>query len=169
MNHTSGDNMRNLFSLLIICCFLSVVPSHSTEKLAQEDRRIIYVKHLEPPLHYPLVARATQVQGTVIMTLTIAPNGTVLSTESVPGDLRAIGHPLLRDETEQLVKKWTFGCVNCVAGASYQCAIKFVYRFEGEGISYDDTKVVMDLPEEVTITASPRECDHCPPKKKDNK
>jgi TonB family protein len=168
MNQTNRRNMRNLLTLLIICCFLSVLPSPSKPALAQEDHPIIYVKHLEPPLRYPPVARAAQLQGSVIVTLTIAPNGTVLSTESAPGDSRTIGYPLLREETEKLVKKWTFGCVNAT-GTSYQWMIKFVYRLEGEGTSYDDTKVVMDLPDQVTITVSPRECDHCPPKKKVNR
>ena len=132
-------------------------PSPSTPD--QEEKPIIYVKHLEPPLHYPAVARAAQLQGTVIVKLTIAADGAVLTAES------SSGYPLLRDETEKLVKKWTFGCANCSPRVPYEKTIKFIYRLEGEGISYDDTRIVMDLPNEVTITASPRECDHCPPKK----
>lgn len=136
---------------------------------AQEEKPIIYVKHLEPPVRYPPVARAAMLHGAVIVALTIAPDGTVLKVESVPGDATTVGYPLLRDETEKLVKRWIFACVNCPPNASYEKKIKFIYRIEGEGIRYDDTKVIMDLPDEVTITVSPPECDHCPPKKKGNK
>jgi len=132
-------------------------PSPSTPD--QEEKPIIYVKHLEPPLHYPAVARAAQLQGTVIVKLTITADGAVLTAES------SSGYPLLRDETEKLVKKWTFGCANCSPRVPYEKTIKFIYRLEGEGISYDDSRVVMDLPDVVTVTASPRECDHCPRKK----
>ncbi len=128
-----------------------------------ERQAIVYVKHLEPPLHYPALGRQAQIQGTVIVKLTIAADGTVLAAES------ANAHPLLRDETEKLVKKWTFGCAYCTPNVSYENATRFIYRLEGEGISYDNTSVVMELPDQVTITASPRECDHCPPKKKGNK
>jgi hypothetical protein len=133
---------------------------------AQEEKPIIYVKHLEPPVRYPPVARATMLQGTVIVALTIEPDGTVLKVESIPGDASTVGYPLLRDETEKLVKRWIFACVNCSPNASYEKKIKFIYRIEGEGIRYDDTRVIMDLPDQVTITVSPPECDHCPPKKK---
>ncbi len=131
----------------------------------EENQPIVYVKHLEPPLHYPPIARAAALHGTVIVKLTIAVDGAVLGTDSSPGDTQTVGYPLLRDETEKLIKKWTFGCANCSASASFEKTIRFTYRLEGEGVSYDDTKVVMDLPDQVTITVSPRECDHCPPKK----
>jgi hypothetical protein len=136
--------------------------------LPQEEKQaIVYVKHLEPPLHYPALARQVQIQGTVIVKLTIAADGTVLAAESQTRnqDPQANAHPLLRDDTEKLVKKWTYGCAYCSSPVPYEKTIKFIYRLEGERISYDDTRVVMDLPHEVTITASPRECDHCPRKK----
>ena len=137
---------------------------------AQEEKPpIIYVKHLEPPVRYPPVARAAILRGAVIVTLTIAADGEVLKAESVPGDTGTVGYPLLRDETEKLVKRWTFACANCPPNTPYEQKIKFIYRIEGEEIRYDDTKVVMNLPDEVIITVSPPECDHCPPKKKGNK
>jgi Gram-negative bacterial TonB protein C-terminal len=131
----------------------------------QEKQAIVYVKHLEPPLHYPPLARTSQLQGTVIVKLKIAADGTVLTTESQDQSPEANAHPLLRDATEKLLKKWTFGCIYCSSAEPYEKTIKFIYRLEGEEISYDDTKVVMDLPNEVTVTVSPHECDHCPPKK----
>ncbi len=136
--------------------------------LPQEEKQVIvYVKHWEPPLHYPPLARQAQIQGTVIVKLTITADGTVLAAESQTRDQdpQANAHPLLKDDTEKLVKKWTYGCAYCSSAVPYEKRIKFIYRLEDEGISYDDTRVVMDLPHEVTITASPRECDHCPRKK----
>ena len=133
---------------------------------AQEEKKpIVYVKHLEPPLHYPPIARGARLHGTFFVKLTIAADGAVLAIQSSPPDAQTVGYPLLRDETEKFMKKWTFGCVNCSPNVPYEKTIKFTYRLEGEGVSYDDTRVVMELPDEVTITVSPPECDHCPPKK----
>jgi len=142
------------FSIMVVSLLISLVG------LPQEEKQpIFYVKHMEPPLHYPPLARQVQIQGTVIVKLTIAANGTVIATESPDA------HPLLKDDTEKLLKKWTFGCAYCSSAAPYEKTIKFIYRLNGEGISYDDSRVMMELPDEITITASPRECDHCPPKK----
>ena len=157
---------RVLLIIGVLFLFLGV----SQADFAQEEKQpIVYVKHLEPPLRYPPAARAAQLHGTIVVKLTISADGTVLGTVSSPGDTQMAGYPLLRDETERLLKRWTFACANCSSTASYEKTIRFTYRLEGEGISYDDTRVVMDLPDQVTITASPRECDHCSPKKKDNK
>ena len=132
-----------------------------------ENQPTIYVRHLEQPVRYPPLARQVQVQGTVVVKLKIAMDGTVQSAEALTRDQdpEANGHPLLRDETLKLVKKWTFGCVYCSPIAPYEKTIKFIYRLEGEGIPYDNTTVVMDLPDQITITVSPSECDHCPRKK----
>ena len=135
----------------------------------QEKQPVVYVKHLEPPMHYPPLARAARLHGTVIVKLTIGLDGTVLEAESSPEGSTVVGFPVLRDETEKLLKKWTFGCAFCSANASYVNTMRFRYVLEGDGISSDNTRVVMQLPDEVTITASPRECDHCPPTTKPSK
>lgn len=135
---------------------------------AQEEKKpIIYVKHLEQPTRYPPLARQVQFQGTVVVKLKIATDGTVQSAEALTRDQdpEANGHPFLRDETLKVVKAWTFGCAYCSPSVPYEKTIKFVYRLEGEGISYDDTRVVMDLPDQITITVSPALCDHCARKK----
>ena len=125
--------------------------------LPQEEKQpVFYIKHLEAPLHYPPLARQVQIQGTVIVKLTIATDGKVLAAESPDA------HPLLKYDTEKLPRKWALGCAFCSSATPYEKTIKFVYHLEGEGISYDDTRVVMDLPQEVLITASPGECDRLP-------
>ena len=142
------------FSIMVVSLLISLLG------LPQEEKQpVVYIKHMEPPLHYPALARQVGIQGTVIVKLMIAANGTVLAAES------SDAHPLLKDNTEHLVKKWTFGCAYCAPGVPYERTMRFSYRLEGEDVSYDDTRVVMELPDQVTITASHRECDHCPRKK----
>ena len=81
--------------LNIVSMFLLVLPLNP-----QLDRQpIVYVKHLEPPLHYPALARAVRFHGTVIVKLTIGTDGVVLGAESSPQDSNMVGFPLLRDET----------------------------------------------------------------------
>ena len=93
--------------------------------------------------------------------LTIAADGTVLSTESSPGDRDTTGFPILRSDAEKLVRKWTFGCVGCPPNSPFEHTIKFKYWLDSEDI-LPDNWITMDLPDEVTITASPPVCDHCP-------
>lgn len=156
------------FGLLLSALALCSQQAKAQATAAQDEKHpIIYVKHLEPPLHYPPLARQVQFQGTVIVKLMIATDGTVQSAESLTQEQNpeAKAHTLLRDETLKTVRKWTFGCAYCSQNAAYEKTIKFVYRLQGEGISYDDTTVVMDLPDQITITVSPALCDHCPRKK----
>ena len=161
---------RHLKSILVGILVLSATSSRAS--FPQEEKKpVVYVRHLEPPLRYPGLARQAQLQGTVIIRVTISAGGSVLAAKSLTHDEdpRSSAHPLLQAETEKLVKKWTFGCANCQPETPYETTITFTYRLEGEGILYDDTRVSMDLPDEVIITASPVQCDHCPPKKKSNK
>ena len=126
-----------------------------------EKRPLIYVKHLVPPRGYPPLARQTRLGGTIVIKLMIASDGTVLSTQSAPGDKDTTGFQLLRDDAEELVKKWTFGCVGCPSNSAFEHTIKFKYWLDNEDI-LPDNWITMDLPDEVTITASPPVCDHCP-------
>jgi len=129
---------------------------------AQDEKQpIIYVRHLEPPRGYPSLARQARLAGTIMIRLTIAADGTVLSTESSPGDRDTTGFPILRSDAEKLVRKWTFGCVGCPPNSPFEHTIKFKYWLDSEDI-LPDNWITMDLPDEVTITASHPVCDHCP-------
>jgi hypothetical protein len=129
---------------------------------AQDEKQpIIYVRHLESPRGYPSLARQARLAGTIMIRLTIAADGTVLSTESSPGDRDTTGFPILRSDAEKLVRKWTFGCVGCPPNSPFEHTIKFKYWLDSEDI-LPDNWITMDLPDEVTITASPPVCDHCP-------
>jgi hypothetical protein len=85
---------------------------------------------------------------------------------AIPNEEQTVGYPLLKRETESVVKNWTFGCANCPPNAPYEQSMKFIYRLDGEESYQDQTRVVMELPDQVTISAKPPQCDHCPPKKK---
>lgn len=134
-----------------------------------EKEPLVYVKHLEPPLRYPAVARYARLQGVVTLKLAIASDGSVTSTETTAEDPLLQAHPLLQVKTEELVRKWTFGCFNCPPAGAYVHLLRFVWKLEGEERNYDDTKVVMDLPNQVIVTANPSQCDHCPPPRKSKK
>jgi glyoxylase-like metal-dependent hydrolase (beta-lactamase superfamily II) len=116
---------------------------------------------MEPPLHYPPLARQTQIQGNVVAHLKIAPDGSVLSVDFPKSENHSINHPLFIGPTEQLLKKWTFGCTNCPAGLPYEHTITFEYRLEGISISYDYSRVVTALPDRITLVTNPVLCDHC--------
>jgi Gram-negative bacterial TonB protein C-terminal len=106
-------------------------------------------------------------QGTVVAKLRIAADGTVAEAVIEAEDPLLTAHPILQSETQQLVRKWTFECQSCAPGVAFEHVIKFNYRLEGEDAQYDDTRVALELPDEVTIVARPPVCDHCPtPKKK---
>jgi hypothetical protein len=153
-----------LFSAQSLCAQQKNAP-----ELTQEAKQpIIYVRHLEPPRGYPPLARQTRLGRTIVIRLTIAADGTVLSTESSPGDRDTTGFPILRSDAEKLVKRWTFGCVGCPSNSPFEHTIKFKYRLDNEDV-LPDNWITMDLPDEVTITASPPVCDHCPSPKSSKK
>jgi len=172
---------RLIFLLVSVALFL--VPSVLLGQKAQssatytlkptpgqdEKHPLIYVKHLMPPRGYPPLARQTRLRGTIVIKLTIASDGTVLEAESAPGDKDTSGFQLLRDDAEKLVKKWTFGCVGCSPNAPFEHTIKFNYVLDTEDI-LPDNWVTMELPDEVTMHATPSVIDHGdPPAKKSKK
>jgi outer membrane biosynthesis protein TonB len=51
---------------------------------AQDGRQpIIYVKHLEPPLHYPGLARQARLQGIVVVKVAIGADGRVVAAKAL--------------------------------------------------------------------------------------
>ena len=126
----------------------------------------VCVRHVTAPTRYPVVARQARLQGTVIAKLRIATDGSVTEAVVAAEDPLLTAHPILQSETQQLLRKWRFECLSCAPGVGFEHVIKFNYRLEGEDAQFDDTKVTLELPGEVTIVARPPVCDHCPPKKK---
>jgi len=103
----------------------------------------------------------------VIAKLRLATDGSVAEVVVAAEDPLLTAHPILQSETQQLLRKWRFECLSCAPGVAFEHVIKFNYRLEGEDAQFDDTKVMLELPDEVTIVARPPVCDHCTtPKKK---
>jgi outer membrane biosynthesis protein TonB len=126
-----------------------VAPSSAQE----EKQRIVYVKHLEPP-YYPPLARMTRVSGTIEMKLKIGAGGAVLSVESTVDGAKGKVRTMLKDEAEKNIKTWTFGCVGCPAGAPFEHTVRFKY-VQDMSLPERTIKTVMDLPDEVTMSAGP--------------
>ena len=141
---------------------LLVIVVSTVAILAQaQERPLIYVRHLEQ-LSYPPLAAAARIQGTVKLKLTIASDGKVEYWELLGNDVTPRTHPLLENASIAFAQTWIFGCFNCAAGASYTQVVTFTYRLEESARSYPTSTVVMNLPDEVTLTAPPMPCDHCP-------
>jgi hypothetical protein len=119
---------------------------------SDEKRPLIYVKHLEPP-YYPPLARMTRIQGTVVMKLKLGADGKVLTIEELSDTMKGVS-TILRNDAGKNVKTWTFGCVGCAPSASFEHTIKFNYVLD-DNAALNSSKVVMDLPDEATMSVGP--------------
>jgi Gram-negative bacterial TonB protein C-terminal len=128
-----------------------------------QDPAQVCIRHLVSPTRYPVVARQARIQGTVTASVRIGPHGVLREVVVAAVDPVLVAHPILQDDTQRILSLWSFECHSCASGNSFEHLIKFTYRLEGEDAPYDDTKVIMDLPDQVTIIARPPLCDHCPP------
>lgn len=102
-----------------------------------------------------MMARLARLQGTVVVRLTIVPDGSVAEATTETKDPSLIAHPILQSEIKQVVQTWTFECLSCAPGTKFKHTIRFNYRLEGTDSDYADAKVTLDLPDEVTIVARP--------------
>ena len=136
---------------------------------AQVERPVrVCIRHMTVPARYPVIARGASLQGTVVVKLKISADGIVAEAIADSEDPLLIAHPLLQSEALKLVRKWTFECESCAPGLAFEHVIRFNYRLEGEAIDYDNATIALELPNEVTIPASPMLCDHCPRPNKKN-
>ena len=137
-------------------------------RVQEEKRPIIYVKHLEPPRLYPALARQTRVEGTIVIKLMIDADGTVLGTESSRGDASTTGFDILKGDAEKIVKTWTFGCIGCPPNAPFEHTVRFKYQLDYQDTLPND-RVVMNLPDEMTISTSTEVTYPCPDTKSSKK
>jgi len=119
------------------------------------ENTAISPRHMELPTGYPNVARIARLQGTITVKLTISGDGNVVAAEATNLDDLLRTHPLLQNEAEQLSRQWTFTCINCAKESAYTYSLVFSYRLEGKASQYADSKVAVDLPNRVTVTANP--------------
>jgi len=88
--------MRRFFPIaLVVLC--TVVALFGRPVLAQKGPRQILTKVIP---RYPDLARPMRLEGTVKVTVTVAPNGSVKSVQAVGG------HPLLLKAAEDAINKW---------------------------------------------------------------
>lgn len=126
----------------------------TTDAAPQTPTRVC-IRHLVPPTRYPMMARLARLQGTVVVRLTIAPDGSVSEATTETKDPLLIAHPILQSEIKQVVQTWTFECLSCTPGSKFKHTISFSYRLEGAASDHSDMKVSLDLPDKVTVVARP--------------
>lgn len=120
----------------------------------RQQSAIIYAKHIEPTRGYPTLARMARIQGTVTLKLRIAPDGKVLAIESSADDPLLKQTPVLQKYAEEWVRPWTFGCTGCAEGVTFEHTLKVVFALKTPARAYDDTTVILNLPDEMLVTAS---------------
>lgn len=125
----------------IIFCILVTAAS----LVAQEH---LCVKDLAVPYYAPL-ARMARAQGKVVLDIQVLADGHV-------GDVKASGAvPLLQEEAEKNIRKWTFG--NFPPGSKFPIRhrIVYVYRLEGKPTFASECTYVLHLPDYVEIVTQP--------------
>jgi hypothetical protein len=106
-------------------------------------------RHIDP-IQYPLAARLSHTQGTVVAHL-------VLDSEGRVTRVSVSGHPMLADAVEVWLKGWTFE-----VGGKNTADIVVEFKLVGEARYYNaETLVTYDLPGRVTVVTQPPVCDHC--------
>ena len=107
-------------------------------------------RHIETPIRYPQLARAANVQGTVVLKVTIGADGNV--TDAVVNDAAHPVQPVLQEAAIDNIRRWTFE--KPAAGPVTQV---MVYEFKFDSSlpvnpqNYSITTTKIDLPDRVTI------------------
>ena len=104
------------------------------------------IRHLDVP-GYPSLGRQARLEGSIVLNVDIAPDGEVFSVST-----SGAAHKLLQQAAADNIRAWRF----CSSLAKQSIAITYVYKLEG-GEQYEPpaAKVVLDLPDHVTITTNP--------------
>jgi TonB family protein len=140
---------HKLLSFALLCLLMPGLDGQ------QQRPARICVRHVVVPTVYPTLARQARVQGTVVAKLKVAADGTVTDAIVESQDPLLVAHPILQHEAQQCVRQWTFECQSCAPGVGFEHVIKFNYRLEGKDSQNADTKITMELPDEVNIVARP--------------
>jgi len=164
MKHEDSTNWRGPAAVKFSLAMMSLVLIPAV-RAQQEKQPIIYVKHLEPP-YYPPLARMTRTHGTIVIKLKIGADGKLLAIESESSDTTKSAFTIFKEDAEKIIKTWTFGCVGCPPDGPFNHTIKFKYILD-DSAAPSTSKTVMDLPDEVTMSAGPIiiNTDGAPPKK----
>lgn len=109
-------------------------------------------------LEYPLSARFSNTEGTVIVTVIIGPDGKVISAHG------SGAADILVKAAEENARQWVFGPFPPVAEFPIYHTIRYVYRLEGKAkaVAYNPT-IRTFLPDRIEISAAPLFSDYPPP------
>ncbi|HUI78453.1 MAG TPA: energy transducer TonB [Bryobacteraceae bacterium] len=133
--------------LLLLLC------ASSLTVLAQDwtPKRVVAITE------YPPLAASGRIQGEVLITCFLAPDGSVTRAEVVSG------HPMLRDQARQNALRWRFEKPSGQAGND-QVNLIYIYSLEDEFHDNDwqHTRFFVDLPATIHIVAPERVVDHVP-------
>ena len=116
----------------------------------------LHVAHIATP-EYPDPARYGRVQGTILVTVDIGPDGKVISTSAAGGSY------ILRKAAEENAEQWVFGPLPQEAEYPIRHQIEYVYKLEGKPKFVAFPAVIKtSLPDRIEITAVPLESDYPP-------
>lgn len=108
-------------------------------------------KHIETPI-YPAVAAVARVQGRIVLHVTLDAEGKVTKVE-IAQDVAHSTQPILQESAIESMRRWTF---EKPAAAPVTQAIIYEYKMDSSLPPISDhqgpiTKVLIDLPDHVTI------------------
>ena len=104
--------------------------------------------HVES-MGYPEVARDAQIQGAVIVKISISSDGGVSSANAISG------HPLLKQAAEKNNKNWRF---DSSSAGSRKLTVTYEFVLELPKTNYrPDSRNIFDLPAKVTVISNFRE------------
>lgn len=109
-----------------------------SEGLSDDDMKVV---HFDPAVYYPPLARTARIVGVVVVQAKLGKDGRVVDARTISA------HPLLASCCVENAKKWVFE-PNPMAMAVV------VYRLR-TGSSDDDTPLLFEPPNLVTLTAAP--------------
>src|SRR3954464_9360057 len=130
--------IRN-FALLIIVLFLKSAMLPQTVGKAPSSP--VCAQHIDPTIHYNPLARQARIQAVISVHLTIGSDGHVTDVLGKVVDQKHKAQDILKQQTEEIVNKWTFTCVGCEPNAAYEHDMTFTYKLRDEEQEYDGTTV----------------------------
>lgn len=126
-----------MFRFLVF--LISLLPTTSFGQSIPE----ICARHIESP-QYPQMARLARISGSVMVRITISPEGAVSEAEGISGPA------VLRDYAVQNVRKWVFE-----HGKERHVNIQFKFVLQNPALDHSPPPVVtFDLPNYVVVTSS---------------
>lgn len=134
-----------LFSLVLLVC------AADAQNTKEEAPHQVCITHLQALDGYPSLARLAGLEGTVTAIIHIASDGSIVAIEA------SGANEILQDATKRSLKGWKFACLDCATHEPFVQTIRFHYHLLKNSKLLKGTQLEMDLPTEVTFTASPLE------------